>query len=41
MSYIDGFVIAVPTAHKQQFIDHACWRRLKFDPLVRIVPTEI
>ena len=23
MSYIDGFVIAVPTAHKQKFIDHA------------------
>jgi len=23
MSYIDGFVIAVPTAKKQQFIDHA------------------
>ena len=23
MSYIDGFVIAVPTANKQQFIDHA------------------
>ena len=22
MSYIDGFVIAVPTANKQQFIDH-------------------
>ena len=26
MSYIDGFVIAVPTANKQAFIDHA--RRL-------------
>ncbi len=23
MSYIDGFVIAIPTANKQQFIDHA------------------
>ena len=23
MSYIDGFVIAVPTADKQKFIDHA------------------
>lgn len=23
MSYIDGFVIAVPTAKKQKFIDHA------------------
>ena len=23
MSYIDGFVIAVPTADKQAFIDHA------------------
>jgi uncharacterized protein YbaA (DUF1428 family) len=23
MAYIDGFVIAVPTARKQQFIDHA------------------
>lgn len=23
MAYIDGFVIAVPTAHKQKFIDHA------------------
>ncbi len=23
MSYIDGFVIAVPTARKQEFIDHA------------------
>lgn len=23
MSYIDGFVIAVPTANKQSFIDHA------------------
>ena len=23
MSYIDGFVMAVPTANKQQFIDHA------------------
>ncbi len=23
MAYIDGFVIAVPTANKQTFIDHA------------------
>ena len=23
MSYIEGFVIPVPTANKQQFIDHA------------------
>ena len=23
MSYIDGFVIAVPTANRQKFIDHA------------------
>lgn len=23
MSYVDGFVIAVPTASKQKFIDHA------------------
>jgi uncharacterized protein YbaA (DUF1428 family) len=23
MSYVDGFVIAVPTANKQEFIDHA------------------
>jgi uncharacterized protein YbaA (DUF1428 family) len=23
MSYVDGFVIAVPTANKQRFIDHA------------------
>ena len=23
MPYIDGFVIAVPTANKQKFIDHA------------------
>ena len=23
MSYFDGFVIAVPTANKQAFIDHA------------------
>jgi len=29
MSYIDGFVIAVPTANKQQFIEHA----RHFDPL--------
>ncbi|MCE7795274.1 DUF1428 domain-containing protein [Sphingobium sufflavum] len=25
MSYIDGFVLAVPTANKQKFIDHANW----------------
>lgn len=29
MAYIDGFVIAVPTANKQKFIDHAA----KFDPV--------
>lgn len=29
MSYIDGFVIAVPTANKQEFIAHA----RHFDPL--------
>ena len=29
MSYIDGFVMAVPTANKQKFIDHAT----TFDPL--------
>ncbi|MEG3192560.1 DUF1428 domain-containing protein [Lysobacter sp. D1-1-M9] len=29
MSYIDGFVIAVPTADKQKFIDHAN----TFDPV--------
>ena len=29
MPYIDGFVIAVPTANRQAFIDHA----RKFDPL--------
>lgn len=29
MPYIDGFVIAVPTANKQQFIDYA----RKFDPV--------
>ena len=29
MSYFDGFVIAVPTANKQAFIDHA----RQFDPL--------
>ena len=23
MKYVDGFVIAVPTANKQKFIDHA------------------
>ena len=23
MSYVDGFVLAVPTAHKQKFIEHA------------------
>ncbi|HTH29082.1 MAG TPA: DUF1428 domain-containing protein [Sphingobium sp.] len=30
MSYIDGFVIAVPSANKQQFIDHA----REFDSLI-------
>lgn len=29
MSYIDGFVIAVPTANRQKFIDHA----RRFDPV--------
>jgi len=29
MSYIDGFVLAVPTANKQKFIDHA----RKFDSI--------
>lgn len=29
MSYIDGFVIAVPTANKQQFLEHA----RQFDPM--------
>lgn len=29
MSYIDGFVIAVPTANRQKFIDHA----RQFDPV--------
>jgi len=29
MSYIDGFVIAVPTANKQKFIEHA----RKLDPI--------
>lgn len=29
MSYIDGFVIAVPTANKEAFVDHA----RKFDPI--------
>lgn len=29
MAYIDGFVIAVPNANKQKFIDHA----RKFDPV--------
>jgi len=31
MSYIDGFVIAVPTANKQTFIDHA----LKVDSIFK------
>lgn len=41
MSYIDGFVIAVPAANKQQFIDHA----RKLDPIfielgaIRVVET--
>ena len=29
MSYIDGFVIAVPTANKQKFLEHA----RQFDPM--------
>jgi uncharacterized protein YbaA (DUF1428 family) len=29
MAYVDGFVIAVPTANKQKFIDHA----RTFDPI--------
>ena len=29
MSYVDGFVMAVPTANKQKFIDYAD----KFDPM--------
>jgi uncharacterized protein YbaA (DUF1428 family) len=29
MAYVDGFVIAVPTANKQKFIDHA----RQFDPV--------
>ena len=29
MSYIDGFVMAVPTANRQKFIDHAN----EFDPI--------
>lgn len=29
MAYIDGFVMAVPNANKQQFIDHA----RRFDPV--------
>lgn len=29
MSYIDGFVIAVPTANKQKFMEHA----RQFDPI--------
>ena len=31
MAYVDGFVIAVPTARRQEFIDHA----RKFDALFR------
>ncbi len=35
MAYGDGFVIAVPTANKQKFIDHA----RQFDPvLMRMDP---
>ena len=30
MPYIDGFVIAVPTANRQKFIDYAD----KFDPIL-------
>lgn len=31
MTYIDGFVLAVPTANKQAFVDHAqkCWEIFK------------
>ena len=29
MSYVDGFVIAVPTANREKFIDHA----RQFDPI--------
>ena len=29
MAYVDGFVMAVPTANKQAFIEHAS----KFDPM--------
>ncbi len=29
MAYVDGFVLAVPTANKQKFIEHA----KKFDPM--------
>ena len=41
MSYVDGFIIAVPTANKQKFIDHA----RGFDPIflkygaIRVVET--
>lgn len=31
MPYVDGFVLAVPAANKQQFIDHAA----KWDPLFK------
>ena len=31
MTYIDGFVIAVPTANKQEFIDHS----VEFDALFK------
>jgi len=31
MGYVDGFIIAVPTANRQAFIDHAG----KFDPVFR------
>ncbi len=39
MSYIDGFVIAVPTANKQQFIDHATFTDTLFKELgaVRVI----
>ena len=33
MPYIDGFVIAVPTANKQQFIDHATFTDTLFKEL--------
>ena len=39
MGYIDGFVIAVPTANKQQFIDNATFTDTLFKELgaVRVI----